>query len=163
MIHFNFVILDLWRNNLTNDVFILISLAGNQFSKGQLADWYKITSSSGGVLSLTGNNTGIPVFPLLGNINVKGDLTTIDVLGDPATHTLTISAVGTGLVSSLTGNSGGAVFPTAGNTNVVGDGVGINIVGNPGTSTLTVPLVGSVRQRKPSQLIQVPQPLRQVY
>lgn len=128
----------LYSNPLTNvqSLWYLASLARNQ------ALWVELSTSSGLILSLTGNSGGA-VFPTSGNINVVGDGTTIDVVGNPGTSTLTISAIGTGLVQSLTGNSGGAVFPTAGNTNIVGDGTTITVVGNPGTSTLTISLAGS--------------------
>lgn len=47
---------------------------------------------AGYVETLTGNNTGSPVPPLAGNINVIGDGVTINVTGNPATNTLTISS-----------------------------------------------------------------------
>ncbi len=140
-------LLDLWLNMLNNDVYQLVSLAGTSSSKGMLALWVKITGA--GIESLTGNSGG-PVFPDVNdNINILGDTTTINVVGNPGTNTLTISAVGTGVVSSLTGNSGGAVFPTAGNTNLVGTGV-ITVVGNPGTSTLTVTPSGAIASSFPT-------------
>ena len=86
-----------------------------------------LTGNSGGAVPPDGGN----------NINVLGDGVTIDVVGDPGTNTLTISAIGSAVTETLTGNSGGAVGPTTGNINLVGSGA-VNIVGNPGTSTLTV-------------------------
>lgn len=136
----NFYIGDLWLDTstqppLASDLWMLVSLAGN------VATW--VNFGAGNVESLTGNSGG-PVFPDgADNINVIGDGTTVNVVGNPGTNTLTISAVGTGLVSSLTGNSGGAVFPLAGNINTVGDGTTITIVGNPGTHTLTASTVGT--------------------
>ncbi len=136
----NFYIGDLWLDISTTppdvaDLWMLVSLAGFN------ATW--VNFGAGDLETLTGN-TGGPVSPDgAGNINVVGDGTTINIVGNPGTNTLTVSAVGTGLVSSLTGNSGGAVGPTAGNINVVGTGV-ITIVGNPGTSTLTVTPSGSI-------------------
>jgi len=122
--------LDTAANNppTINDLYVLVSLAGS------VATW--LPFSSGDLQFLTGNSGG-PVPPTANNINVVGDGTTIDVVGNPGTSTLTISAVGTGIISSLTGNSGGAVFPTAGNINIVGSG-SITVTGNPGTSTLTI-------------------------
>lgn len=130
----NVYIGDLWLDTSTqpptaSDLWMLVSLAGN------VATW--VNFGAGNLESLTGNSGG-PVFPDgADNINILGDGTTINVVGNPGTNTLTISAVGTGLVSSLTGNSGGPVFPTAGNTNIVGAG-SITVTGNPGTSTLTI-------------------------
>jgi hypothetical protein len=61
----------------------------------------------GGVLTLTGNSGGA-VSPTAGNINVVGDGTTITVVGNPGTSTLTISSLVTSGITSITGNSGGA-------------------------------------------------------
>lgn len=116
-------------------VWVLVSLAGDSMSRGALAQWVQV--GAGNLETLTGNSGGA-VFPDgSDNINVVGDGTTIDIVGNPGTDTLTVSVVGTGVLSSLTGNSGGPVFPTAGNTNIVGAG-SITVTGNPGTSTLTI-------------------------
>jgi|SRR5215831_544355 len=143
----NFYIGDLWldRTNETltpaipptlNDLYVLLALDGG------VATWAPF---SGGVenLDLLTSNSGGPVGPLGGNINLLGDTTTIVGVGNPATHTITFSTVGTGVVSTLTGNSGGAVPPTAGNINVLGDTTTIDVVGNPGTSTLTISAIGT--------------------
>ena len=106
-----------------------------------IANWVLIGGGTGVLLSLTGNSGGA-VFPLLGNINVVGDGTTINIVGDPATHTLTVTALDTGTVNTLTGNTGGAVGPSAGKINVVGDGTTITIVGDPLTNTLTASVIG---------------------
>ena len=132
----NFSLGDLWLNDLNQNVWILVSLAGN------VAVWQLLAAGGGNTETLTGNSGGA-ITPLASNINVLGDGITINVAGNPATHTLTISAIGTGVDESLTGNSGGAVFPTAGNINVRGDGTTITVAGNPGTSTLTISAVGS--------------------
>ena len=136
----NFQIGDFWvyiplppGNN--NELWVLMGVAAN------IANWVLIGGGTGVLLSLTGNSGGA-VFPLLGNINVVGDGTTIDIVGDPATHTLTVTALDTGTVNTLTGNTGGAVGPSAGNINVVGDGTTITIVGDPLTNTLTASVIG---------------------
>ena len=126
---------------LIEDVYLLVALDGG------VATWIPL-SSTGGIQTLT-SNAGGAVSPLLGNINVVGDGTTITGVGNPGTHTITLSAIGTGLVQSLTGNSGGAVFPTAGNTNVIGTG-SITVVGNPGTSTLTITPSGAIADSFPT-------------
>lgn len=46
----------------------------------------------GGILETLTGNTGGAVHPLANNINVIGDTTSINVSGNPATHTLTVSA-----------------------------------------------------------------------
>lgn len=136
-----------WLNESNQALWYLAALAYNHSSGQFLATWLKI-SAGNTVLGLTSNSGG-EVFPLAGNINVVGDGTTIVGVGNPATHTITFSASGTGLVSSLTGNSGGAVFPTAGNINTVGSGV-ITVVGNPGTSTLTITPSGAIASSFPT-------------
>ena len=136
----NFYIGDLWLDISTQppnsaNLWMLVSLVGN------VATW--VNFQSGSLLTLTGNSGG-PVSPDgASNINVLGDGTTITIVGNPGTNTLTVSAIGTGLVSTLTGNSGGAVSPLAGNINTVGDGTTITIVGNPGTHTLTASTIGT--------------------
>ena len=136
----NFYIGDIWLDESASpvkpsNIWMLVSLVGN------VATW--VDFGSGNLGTLTGNSGG-PVPPDgSNNINVIGDGTTVNVVGNPGTNTLTISAVGTGVVSSLTGNSGGPVFPTANNTNIVGTG-SITVTGNPGTSTLTISSSGAV-------------------
>ena len=136
----NFYIGDIWLDNsnsllsppispTSSDIWILVSLSGN------LATW--VDFGSGNLETLTGNSGGAVSPNGLGNINVIGDGTTITIVGNPGTSTLTVSTIGTGVMSSLTGNSGGPVFPTAGNTNIIGAG-SITVTGNPGTSTLTI-------------------------
>jgi hypothetical protein len=112
-----------------------------------------LTSGSGNTVTITPNgsmiaetltsNTGGAVSPLLGNINIVGDGTTITGVGDPATHTITLSLVSTGAIETLTGNSGGAIAPTAGNINFVGTG-SISVVGDAATHTLTITPSGSL-------------------
>lgn len=145
----NYFLLDQWLNTTTSTVWILVSLQGTSMSKGQLATWIKF--GAGDVQTLT-SNTGGPVGPDGAfNINVVGDGVTITGVGNPATHTITLSVIkATGVVETLTGNSGGPVSPTAGNINVVGDTTTINIVGNPGTSTLTASTAGTVATSFPT-------------
>jgi hypothetical protein len=86
-------------------------------STGQLG-----TAGNGGsalVSSLMGNSGGF-VDPTLGNINIVGDGTSITVVGNPGTSTLTISAVGGGGggLTTLTGDNGSAL-ESAGVINVI--------------------------------------------
>src|ERR1041385_4980667 len=124
-----------WLDNGThtpptiNDLYVLVSLAGG------IATWLPFTS---GVLETLTGNSGGPVSPTGNNINVVGDGTTINVVGNPGTSTLTISAIGTGILETLTGDSGGPVSPLAGNINILGSTNNITVTGNPGTHTLTV-------------------------
>jgi hypothetical protein len=125
-----------WLNTNNNNLFYLASL-----SRG-IALWINVASSMGAVNTLTGNSGG-PISPLAGNINVIGDLTTISIAGNPGTSTLTVSATGFPFISTLTGNSGGAVPATANNINVVGSG-NLSVAGNPSTHTLTISQSGAV-------------------
>lgn len=78
----------------------LMSVANNQ------ATWVLISSGSAGdVLTLTGNSGG-PVSPAAGNINVVGDGATINIVGNPGTNTLTVSTIGTGVVTAFVTDAG---------------------------------------------------------
>jgi len=134
---------DLWMNtNLPNlGPWVLVSLQGTATSKGPLATW---VPWGGGILSETGNSGGKVYGDVNRNLNIVGDGVTVDVIGNPSTNTLTISAIGSGTTESLTGNTGLAVFPLLGNINVVGDGVTITIAGDPATHTLTATAGGTV-------------------
>src|SRR6185369_6718897 len=142
----NFYLGDLWLDDSVQppdprNVWMLVSLVGNN------ATW--IHFGGGDLETLTGKSGGAVSPDGVGNINVLGDTTTINVAGNPATHTLTISTVGTGVISTLTGDTGGAVPPTAGNINVIaghaalGSGSSVIINGTPGTSTLQLAVTDS--------------------
>lgn len=135
-----FALGDWWLNTTSTDLWYFANTNG--FS----ATWVKLNSGgSSGILSITGN-TGGPVMPAVGNIDLVGDGVTIDIVGTPGTNTLTMSTGG-GITQTLTGDSGGAVPPDGGgNVNIVGTG-SITVVGNPGTSTLTVTPAGAVVDR----------------
>lgn len=128
---------DWWLNTATNDLWYLAQ------TDGYTATWVQLNAGgSTGILTITGNSGG-PVMPSIGNINLVGDGSTITVVGTPGTNTLTISDSG-GITQTLTGNSGGAVPPDGGgNVNIIGSG-DITVVGTPGTSTLTITPSGSV-------------------
>ena len=142
----NFTIGTFWLNTVNQNLWYLADILNSPKKEG---NWVLLSGGISNTETLTGNSGGA-VPPTVGNINVLGDATTINIVGNPGTSTLTVSAVGTGLVQSLTGNSGGAVFPTAGNTNVVGDGTTINIVGNPATHTMTASVTGIIPDSFPT-------------
>jgi len=108
----NFIVGDIWinENGNPNPANPRIWMLGSVSREN--ATWILIASGTGDVSTLTANSGG-PVSPLLGNINVVGDGTTINIVGNPATHTLTVSAVGTGVVSSFVTDVGTAT-PIAG-------------------------------------------------
>ena len=108
----------------------------------QAAGFFTNSGPGGFVQTLTGN-TGGPIPPLAGNINVVGDGTTITVAGNAGTHTLTISAIGSGLVSSLTTDDGHVVTPTAG-TIILHGTHGLNTTGTIGPNTATVAINNAI-------------------
>jgi hypothetical protein len=132
----NFNIGTLWLNETTQQVYMLTNLAQN------VATWTLLAAGPFGDVQVLTGNIGGAVSPDAGhNINIVGDGTSIDVVGNPGTNTLTISAVSGGtVVETLTGNAGGPVSPTAGNINVVG---GNNIATSGAGSTLTVNVSGT--------------------
>ena len=97
---------------LNYKLWYLASLSGN------VAVWILVGGGSGTVLGLTGNSGGF-VMPTLGNINVVGDGTTINVVGTPGTSTLTISTIGSDADTFPTDFTGPAL-PTAGVLNIYG-------------------------------------------
>ena len=111
-------------------------------SAGQLG-----TVGSGGsaFVSTTTGNSGGAVSPLAGNINIVGDGTTAVVVGNPGTHTLTISTIGGGGgdLTVLAGDSGSAT-PTAGTINIISglstlnSGSSVSFVGASSTLTFNV-------------------------
>ena len=82
----------------------------------------EVTINTTGLLgkTLTGNSGGAVTF-LNGNINILGDTTTIDIVGDNPTHTLTVSTGGSVATEYVT-DSGTAV-PALGSLNVLGTSV----------------------------------------
>lgn len=83
-------LLDLWLNEISESVFILVSLAGTSTSKGTLATWVRVTQgATGDVTSLTGD-FGIQVGPTAGGtININGT-NPISIIGNPAGNQLQV-------------------------------------------------------------------------
>ena len=79
-----------WWNTLTNDEWVLVSFSS--LNGVVTANWVSVSSAST-TETLTGNTGGAVSPDSLNNINVVGDGTTVTVVGDPSTHTLTISAL----------------------------------------------------------------------
>lgn len=126
-----------------DDLYVLLSLDGG------LALWVPFSFSGSNLNTLTGNSGG-PVSPTANNINIVGDGTTINIVGNPGTSTLTVSTIGgVAPLLTITGNSGGPVSPTAGNINLQGSGT-ITVAGNPGTSTLVVTPSGTLATSFPA-------------
>lgn len=76
-----------WFDTVNNEEWILVDF--NAVNGVVTANWQPITSSSD-IITLTGNSGG-PVPPTAGNINILGT-GTVNIVGNPATSTLTVSA-----------------------------------------------------------------------
>lgn len=94
------------------NLWVLVSVVNH------VATWINFGSAAA-ILSLTSNSGG-PVFPLAGNINVVGDGTTITGVGNPGTNTITFSVIGGMAANSFPTDSGTAV-PAAGVLNIKTD------------------------------------------
>lgn len=92
--------------------------------------------TSGAVSTLTGN-TGGPVGPLIGNINIVGS-GGVNVAGNPGTSTLTITAAGS-VATSYVEDSGSAI-PSGNILNIVG---GTGIVTSGSGNTVTIAATGT--------------------
>ncbi len=132
----------IWLNTTTEAVWMLVSLAGS------VATWVMLTGAGGSVTTLTGNSGG-PVSPILGNINVVGDATYINIVGVPGTHTLTASLIngGTFANSFITNPATGTAVPVAGVLTFAGS---TGLVPSAAGSTVTYTLGGSVAQSFPT-------------
>lgn len=134
----NYSIQQRWFNVPLESEWILVAFSIS--SEVKTAVWELISNHSATTETLTGNSGGAVGVDGSNNINVVGDGTTINISGNPGTHTLTANVVtGNVIVETLTGNSGGAISPSGGNINTVGTG-SITIVGS--GHTLTTELTG---------------------
>lgn len=134
----NYLIQQLWVNRTTDEMWILeaFSTLGGFLT----AVWSKTGSGDLGLETLTGNTGGPVGTDTNHNINVIGDTTTINVVGNPATNTLTASTTGA-VATSYVENTGTAV-PALGILNVLG-GTGISTAGAGNTITITNTLTPS--------------------
>ncbi len=101
-----------------------------------------VNASSMGTVQFLEGNTGGPVGPTGGIINVIGS-GIVSVAGNPGTSTLTIS-LSSGVGTTITGNTGGALSPTAGNWNIVTANSNIIFAGAVSTETLDFGLTSNI-------------------
>src|ERR1044072_7267045 len=98
----------------------------------------KFSTSSGpvvpSVLPLTGNSGGAVGPDGGGNIDVVGDGTTVNIVGNPGTNTLTV-AVDASVANQYTADAGTAT-PVANNLNIFGDSYAITTSGSGDTITI---------------------------
>ena len=119
-----------------SNLYCLLGKAGN------VADWALITGSVG-IVELLAGNSGGNVGPNGSKvINVVGDGSTINVVGNPGTNTLTISAIGSAIMESFTTDDSNVVTPTAGNV-IVHGGNNITTAGTVGPNTITINVSGT--------------------
>lgn len=118
----------IWIDTANENGYILVSKALG------VADWVLLGGMPGTVATLTGNSGGA-VAPDAGNIDVVGDGTTIDIVGNPGTSTLTVSA--TGSIASLYTEDSGTATPSANNLVITGGSTGLTTSGSGNTVSLT--------------------------
>lgn len=81
----NVSLLDFWLNTTTNDVFVLVSLAGTSSSMGSRATWVKLSTGQIGLFTING------IMPNgAGNISIAGS-DPIIITSDQPTSTITIA------------------------------------------------------------------------
>lgn len=109
---------DLWMNKLTSSAWILVSLAGDSESRGQLAEW-----QPWGEIKTLESNSGGEVHPDdAGNIFLLGDGTTIIGVGTPDDNTITYSTGASVATSYITNPATGTAVPAAGVLTFAGTG-----------------------------------------
>jgi len=89
----NYPVQKMWVNKNTSSLWILANLYS--INGVQQANWLDLSTAGNSDLeTLTGNNLGAVHADSFHNIDVVGDNTTIRIIGDPSTHTLTASVIG---------------------------------------------------------------------
>lgn len=112
----NFYLGQIWLDTGTNtpptasDIYMLVALLGNQ------ATW--VTFGAGSLQTLTGNSGGAVNPDGAFNINVVGDGTYIDIVGNPGTNTLTASLINGGTFATSFPTDSGTATPAAGVLNI---------------------------------------------
>ena len=129
----NFFLGTIWLDTTSNpptsvNIWMLVSIEGG------IATWVNFSGASGFINTLTGNSGGV-VPPTGNNINVVGDGTTIDIVGNPGTSTLTAS-VTQNFASTYTTDDAHFATPVAYNLNIFGAG-GITTSSSGNTVTIT--------------------------
>jgi hypothetical protein len=133
----NYSLGDLWLNTDLRQAWMLVSLAGVKGSPTPLiATWIPLNTGMSGADIIQGNTGGFVAGNGASVINFLGDLVGLDVVGNPGTHTLTLSLANTGSVRTLQGDTGGAVSSSGGNINLLGTGGVISTTGAGNTITI---------------------------
>jgi hypothetical protein len=132
----NYSVQQRWLNTSNYSEWILSSFTTvNQVLQ---AVWVQIQGSQSSLISLTGNIGGA-VSPTAGNINIVGDGTTIDIVGNPGTSTLTVSSTGANNITFVADT--GTATPVANTVNLLGGtGISTSATGNTVTTSLNIPV-----------------------
>jgi hypothetical protein len=129
----NYPIQQRWYNQMAETEYILTSFI--VVNETKTAVWQPINASQvAAAETLTGNSGGPVAVDGSNNINVIGDITTINIVGNPGTHTLTASTSGS--IATLYTEDSGTATPSSGNLVVAGAG-GITTSGAGHTVTIT--------------------------
>lgn len=139
----NFALGDLWLDKSPTrlsppqdpEPWVLVSKEGDDTSRGELATWVRWSGgTAGSLVSLTGNSGGAVFGDVNQNVNVVGDGTTIDIVGNPGTNTLTASIVGgaavTNFPTDITGTQNPVLPSGAGAVTVTSSDGSIDVTGN---------------------------------
>lgn len=111
----NYPIQQRWFNTTKDAEWILIGFS--VISEVKTAIWRLISNSSADTETLTGNTGGAVGVDGANNINVLGDTTTINIAGNPATHTLTVSTAGS--IANIYKGDTGSATPSGGVINFI--------------------------------------------
>jgi len=138
----NFQVGSFWLNTSNQNLWYLANIQNSPKVQG---NWIKL-SSAVAAETLTGNSGGAISPDSSFNINILGDGITTNIVGNPATHTLTVSLIGagTGTVTSISSTVGLTLVPNPITTTGTIDLTVPVIVANGGTgaTTLTGVLIG---------------------
>lgn len=114
----NYPVQKRWVNTTDNSEYILVNFSST--ATNLLANWEKLASGTATTEKLQGNSGG-PVSPNGSQIIfVQGDASTINVVGNPGTNTLTISAIPNATVEVL-----GTTQVISINTNYIANNAGL--------------------------------------
>jgi hypothetical protein len=120
---------DLWLNETNQNVWVLVSLAGDMMSKGSLATWTKIDNAGGtGILDTLTGDTGGAIDPdINSNINLVSGIVGFTFDGNPGTNTITLNSTGgSGDVVQTIVTDDGTAAPVLGVINLIADTVAQN-------------------------------------
>ena len=115
---------DLWLNQTNENVWVLVSLAGDMMSKGSLATWTKIDNAggTGKVDTLTGDTGGAIDPDINSNINLVSGIVGFTFDGNAGTNTITLNSTGgSGDVVQTVVTDAGTAAPVLGVINLISD------------------------------------------